>query len=314
MFDGMVQNVCANVKGNLLFHHSGSALSLFSADLHNRRRLCALKTVTWPRKVSFVNVCGDEGVLVTTNQSATMMSSGLKTRGEISLESPFSIMKEFWNDQLITVVEKQNVLELRDLKTFKVVSSSGLADCVPVYVANYPDRPMSLVAVDNDFVYLLDMRVGHFTNLWQVPSARVIVPFDGALRFAALSEETVRFFDARNATDFLSVNGRCDIALNYQERLLLLNQAGTFIIEPAARNQVRCLFDTTLCVNLPRSRDSSYELPTRYQQSLHSHVFQITAADVDRATGICVSADCAGYVHLWSARKTSQNWLTRSLG
>jgi hypothetical protein len=140
------------------------------------------------------------------------------------------------------------------------------------------------------------------------------VPFDGALRFAALSEETIRFFDARNGGDFLSVNGRCDIALNYQERLLLLNQAGTFIVEPTARNQVRCLFDTKLCAALPKLKDSSYELPTRYQRSLHSHVFQVTAADIDRATGICASADCAGYVHLWSAKKAGQNWLARSLG
>jgi WD40 repeat protein len=314
MFDGMVQNVCANVKGNLLLHHSGSALSLVSVDLHKRKDICALTTVTWPRKVSFVNVCRNEGILVTTNQSVTMMTSRLETRGEISLERPFSIIKEFWNDRLITVVEKHNELELRDLKTFQVVSSSECTDCIPVCVANYLDRPISLVAADNGFVYLLDIRVGHFTNLWHVPSARLLVTFDGAMRFAALSKETVRFFDARNAADFLSVNGRCDIALNYQERLLLLNQAGTFMIEPAARIQVKCLFDTTLCVNLPKSKDSSYELPTRYQRSLHSHVFQITAADVDRATGICVSADCAGYVHLWSAKTASQYWLARSLG
>jgi hypothetical protein len=165
MSDGMVQNVYANVKGNLLLHHSGSTLSLVSTDIHKRRRICSLKTVTWPMTVSFVNVCRDEGVLVTTNQSVTMMNSNLETRGTISLESPFSIMKEFWNDQLITVVERHKELELRDLKTFKVVGSSGFADCVPVYVANYPDRPISLVAVDNNFVYLLDIRVGHFTNL-----------------------------------------------------------------------------------------------------------------------------------------------------
>jgi hypothetical protein len=99
-----------------------------------------------------------------------------------------------------------------------------------------------------------------------------------------------------------TVSGKASVVLNYQGKLLILNDAGTFFVDPNRRSRVRGLYDMRASHALHPGENGAYRLPTVYQRSLHSHTFQVTSACVDQA-GMCISGDCAGYVHLWAPKK-----------
>jgi hypothetical protein len=242
------------------------------------------------------------GVLVAMHKTVTMLNGDLQERATFDIPEPFAHMREAYGEQVVTVAEGSSTLRVWDLATFQISRDICLADDETFCIANWPDKPMTIVGTSSDRIYVVDLRVDLPVSSWNFRNARVVVPVGAGLGHAAIAQGSAQIYDHLTDSVSLTVNGKTNIVLSYGDKLLMMGQSGTFFVDPRGRHKVRGLFDTRVYSAVPRRKDHSYELPDAYQQSLHSHMFQITSACVDDS-GMCASADCAGYFHLWSPRK-----------
>jgi hypothetical protein len=94
---------------------------------------------------------------------------------------------------------------------------------------------------------------------------------------------------------YFTISRNTDFAMANDAELILCDQGGTFCCNPGTAST--SLFDCSKGKILTPIADY-LELPTEIEMSLHGHTFPVSAGTCAR--GMCVTADVAGYVHLWS--------------
>jgi WD40 repeat protein len=231
-----------------------------------------------------------------------MLDFDLNQRGTIEQGVPITAMRETYPDQVVLARERDSALELRDLASWRIVRSLDLGEERPICLDNWCGTPITVAGTARNSVYVVDMRVELPVCTWTFKYPRMVVPLGNGLVHAAASDEAIWFFDPRMNDVCFKVSGNPHLVLNYHDKLLSLSDSGTFFLDPETRSGVRGLFDTRESYRLRTGDDGSCPFPTLYQKSLHSHIFQVTSACVDPA-GMCISGDCAGWIHLWSPKK-----------
>jgi hypothetical protein len=301
LFDGFVNRIFAGPE-LLIAHHSETTISAISYSFRAIPRLVVLNSVPLRQEISAVTVAHSGCVFAATATSLTAFTPELKVQSEFALSTPISHIATSGNDHFVLATRGHSSLALKDMRSFQLVADFDFEGALPVCLVPWPDKSLALLGTDTDRVYLMDLRIMRPVNVQNFRNPKILVPFRNDLSFAVASDSVVQFFDARMPDPRMTVKGQIDCALNWQERLLILNDSGTFMVDPRAKNQVRSLVDGEFPTNVAPGK-SDWVLPRGYRRSLHSHMFQMTSADVNNGTGVCVSGDCAGYVHLWSPGK-----------
>ena len=305
VLDDFIGNVFANVNERMIVQHGNSWLSVIALSWDRTPKMSMLRTTNMYKNIRFVNKLNEERLLVTTEDSVCLLSPVLDMIGSFEIDRPFSIVESFHENRVLTVHEDESVLQLRDFCDFRTVNKFDLGPNYPISVSNWRDMPISVVGTENNLVYSIDMRTNCMMNLCTFRNPYKIVTFPNSVTFAMLSDKEIQFYDPRINSSFLKVHGKAELALEYQNKLIVLNEGGTFLIDPNAKHKVKALFDSRANATILETRENDdvrYELPTQYRTSLHGHMFQTTAIDSDPAKSLCISADCAGYVHIWTPK------------
>ena len=307
VLDDFIGNIFANVDDRMIVQHGNSWLSVIALSWDRTPKMSMLRTTQLYKTIRFVNNLNNDVLLVTTDDEVTLLSSILDPLKSFAIDTPFSIVENFCDHRMLTVHEDSSVIQLRHIPDFRAVESFDFGPNYPQAVSNWKDMPVSVVGTENHFVYSVDMRTSCITNLCTFHNPYKIVTFPNSVNFAMLSDREIRFYDPRINSPFLKVRGKAELALEYQTKLIVINEGGTFLIDPDAKHPVKCLFDTQANTNVPGTYDEHegviYELPTQYRTSLHGHTFQATAVDCYPEKSWCCSADCAGYVHIWTPKR-----------
>jgi hypothetical protein len=299
-FDGPVHRLFhMRDESQIVLFHSRRFLSEVRIKANTADKLHVTQDCEFSQPILNAEKIDHERLLVTHPTRLEVRNiAQLEPSGGFWVTNAISLSKVL-NRNTVAVISKKirSKFQIITIDGWKVISKVDIGDHQIIQMDTWPKSPLVSIIMNDDAFVIYDIRANLPIAANRVRSNLVLqsLALDGH-KCVIRSRGGYEFYDIISEwTPYFKIGRNTDYVMTRGAHVILCDQGGTFRCCPEQDSW--SLFDGSPGRRLEVAGDE-LQLPRETEMSLHGHTFTVTAGE---AVGTrCVTADLAGYVHLWS--------------